>query len=90
MVSQYCLLSDHDADSANSAVLDLVSIVYFTVRNLCLGCLDTAQFRHVGQLLAVGHYRHSSTGQNVDDVKKPLSGLFIFAQACGLEAFWLL
>jgi len=90
LVSQYRMQCDHDADGANPAVFDPVSVVYFAVWDLCLGRLDSSQFRHVGQLLAVGHYRHSGTGQNVDDVKKPLSGLFIFAQACGLGAFWLL
>ena len=90
LVSQHRVQCDHDADGANSTVFDLVSVVYFAVRDLCLGCLDPAQFRHVGQLLAVGHYRYSGIGQNVNDVKKPLSGLFIFVQACGLGAFWLL
>ena len=86
MVSQHWLCCDHDADCALSTVLDLVSFVYFAVCNFCLGCLDPTQFRHVGQLLAVGHHRHCGTDQNVDDVKKPLSGLFIFVQAYDLGA----
>ena len=69
---------DHDADGANPAVFDPVSVVYFAVWDLCLGRLDSSQFRHVGQLLAVGHYRHSGTGQNVDDVKKAPFGAFYF------------
>jgi hypothetical protein len=69
---------DHDVDGANSAVLDLVSAVYCAMCNLCLGCLDPAKFRHVGQLLAVGHHRHYGTGPNVDDVKKAPFGAFYF------------
>jgi hypothetical protein len=69
---------DHDVDGANSAVLDLVSVVYCAMCNLCLGRLDPAKFRHVGQLLAVGYHRHCGTGQNVDDVKKAPFGAFYF------------
>ena len=77
LVSQHWMCCDHDADGANSAVLDLVSVVYCAMWDLCLGRLDPAQFRHVGQLLAVGHYRHCGTDQNVDDVKSPFRG-FLF------------
>jgi hypothetical protein len=56
LVSQYWLQFHHDVDCANTAILDLVSTVYHTVRYLCLGFLDTPQFRHAGQLHAVGHY----------------------------------
>lgn len=86
LVSQHRMQCDHDVDGANSAVLDLVSVVYCAMCNLCLGRLDPAKFRHVGQLFAVGHHRHCGTGPNVDDVKKPLSGLFIFVPACDLGA----
>lgn len=47
--------------------LDL-SLVHHRLRDVCLGCLDSAEFWHAGQLPALGHYRHSGVGQDVDGV----------------------
>jgi len=62
--------------------LDL-PLVHHRMRDVCLGCLDPAEFRHAGQLSAVGHYRHSGIGQDV-------VGLITFLQLFWLRVFsWL-
>lgn len=54
---RYCATSAPDLD---------LSLVHSRLRNVCLGCLDSAEFWHAGQLPAAGHHRHSGIGQDVD------------------------
>ena len=52
----------HGAHSA----LDLdLSMVHHRLRDVCLGRLDSAEFRHAGQLPVAGHHRHSGPCQDV-------------------------
>ena len=49
------------------ATLDLdLSLVHSGLCDVCLGCLDPAEFRHAGELSVVGHHRFSGLGQDVD------------------------
>lgn len=45
--------------------LDL-SVFYLGLRDLCLGCLDSAEFWHAGQLSLVGHHRPGGSDQDAD------------------------
>lgn len=56
MVCQYWLQLYHDADCAKSTIPDFVSIVYQSVLYLYLGSMDTQEFWHDGQLLAVSDH----------------------------------
>jgi hypothetical protein len=58
-----------DGSHGAHTALDLdLSLVHHRLRDVCLGCLDPAEFWHAGQLPAVGHYRLDSVGQDVDDL----------------------
>jgi len=56
MVSQHRMCHNNGLDPAPSTVLDLVSLVYYSVCYLWLGSMDPQINRHGGQLLAVGHH----------------------------------
>ena len=66
MVSQHWLCCYYGLDLAQPAVLDSLSAVYYTVRYLWLGSMDSKINRHGGQLLAVGHNRRDWLGQITD------------------------
>jgi hypothetical protein len=41
MVLEYWLLSDNDVDRANPTLLDSLPTLYYTMRYLCMGGMDT-------------------------------------------------
>ena len=58
-----------DGGHCAHTTLDLdLSLVHHRLRDVCLGRMDPAEFWHAGQLLAVGHHRHSGPGQDVAGV----------------------
>jgi hypothetical protein len=50
------MLGYHGTDSTDPAILDLVSVVYYTMRNLWLERLDTQKFWYGCQLFAAGYH----------------------------------
>ena len=80
----FCLDSQHRVQSGDgghgaNASFDLdLSFFYLGLCDICLGRLDPAQFRHAGQLSAVGHHRRGRPVEDdhtgaVDAVRYPAS-----------------
>ena len=56
-----------DGSHGANTTLDLdLSLVYSGLRDVCLGCMDPAEFRHAGKLSAADHHRLSGLGTHVD------------------------
>jgi hypothetical protein len=56
LVHEYCLRCVDGANIAQPAIPDLVSFVYYTMRHICLGGMDSQKYRHGSKLFAIGHY----------------------------------
>ena len=56
-----------DGSHGAHTTLDLdLSLVYHRLRDVCLGRMDPAEFRHAGKLSAADHHRLSGLGTHVD------------------------
>jgi hypothetical protein len=56
MVHEHWLFGHHDVDCAAPTILDIIPIVYHTMRYILLECMDSTEFWNVGQLCVVGYY----------------------------------
>lgn len=77
MDTKHRLFGDHGLDLTESAILDTVSFVHNTVRDLRLGLQDTGQYRTAGQLLAACDHRLDRLDKIMDAVETKRSQKFI-------------
>jgi hypothetical protein len=56
LVHEYCLRCVDGTNIAQPAIPNFISIVYCTMRYICLGGMDSQKHRHGGKLFAIGHY----------------------------------
>ena len=56
LVHEHCLCCVDGINIAQPTIPDLVSFVYYTMRYIWVGCLDSQKYRHGSKLFAIGHY----------------------------------